>query len=570
MPPIRILTLRLLSLLLLLCGGSDGAAQNLVLNGDFERFNACASGANNGPAFSPDFSRFPTVQDWGSAVPSCDYFQAECTPVFSVPGNWLGYQPAHSGQAYTGFFSYYVADDGTGLRAGRENLVTRLASALERDSIYELRFFVSPTFRSGPGGSFGQPVTVNEIGANFSDTMPRFGTTYNLDIPYHVVNDPSRPLDDTSRWYEIRGKYRARGGERWLTIGNFRRDGEPAYTGFAPAIASDPWRSAYIYLDDVSLMPVPPAHRTHYASICGTPEGSILLVSPHETGVYHWNTRQATRSIAVSRAGTYTCIVSTDTSTYVDVFEIDKVHIVPPAISDTTVCLNAIAPTLRAPDTGLVWYASADDTIGTPRQPGIVTAVPGTRTLYVARRESYCVSDRSEITVTVRAPPESVALMETPRCMEIAANAVTIGSPREAWTRYNWDNGDSLCCIHTARDGLHVRRSNNECGASLDSFFVRPASCDPCVVFPDAFTPNGDGRNDHFAAMIRCPIREYLLRIYNRWGECVFVGSRPDLGWDGCQNGVAAPVGTYMYVLHAMHASNGAAFQVKGPVTIIR
>jgi gliding motility-associated-like protein len=63
---------------------------------------------------------------------------------------------------------------------------------------------------------------------------------------------------------------------------------------------------------------------------------------------------------------------------------------------------------------------------------------------------------------------------------------------------------------------------------------------------PDAFTPNGDGMNDEFLAK-GIYVDEFLMTIYNRWGEVVYSTASKTKGWDGTTNGEQAPPGQYMY-----------------------
>ena len=55
------------------------------------------------------------------------------------------------------------------------------------------------------------------------------------------------------------------------------------------------------------------------------------------------------------------------------------------------------------------------------------------------------------------------------------------------------------------------------------------------VVFaPNAFTPDGDGDNDLWKPVIRgFDSAGYELRIFNRWGDCVFYSNNPDQPWTG-------------------------------------
>jgi uncharacterized repeat protein (TIGR01451 family)/gliding motility-associated-like protein len=75
---------------------------------------------------------------------------------------------------------------------------------------------------------------------------------------------------------------------------------------------------------------------------------------------------------------------------------------------------------------------------------------------------------------------------------------------------------------------------------------------------PEAFSPNGDGKNDTFIITIPKGVTVEMAEFYNRWGELVFkdeVGIIAKTGWDGKSNrgirfGVDnLPDGTYYYAI---------------------
>ncbi len=67
------------------------------------------------------------------------------------------------------------------------------------------------------------------------------------------------------------------------------------------------------------------------------------------------------------------------------------------------------------------------------------------------------------------------------------------------------------------------------------------------VLFPNVFTPNGDGINDTFRGYGR-HVRAYVLTVFSRGGEVVFyTESFRDAGWDGIYRGRRAPAGVYVY-----------------------
>lgn len=87
------------------------------------------------------------------------------------------------------------------------------------------------------------------------------------------------------------------------------------------------------------------------------------------------------------------------------------------------------------------------------------------------------------------------------------------------------------------------------------------------VVFPTAFTPNGDGLNDVFLYKANL-IARIELQIFNRWGEMVFHTSQVDEGWDGTYQGRLAPEAVYIYRA-TITDELGNQFQRNGSVTLL-
>ena len=114
---------------------------------------------------------------------------------------------------------------------------------------------------------------------------------------------------------------------------------------------------------------------------------------------------------------------------------------------------------------------------------------------------------------------------------------------------------------------------SNGCRLS-DSFTITVAICQTGLSVPNAFTPNGDGVNDHFTVYGKY-ISEYEIRIYNRWGEQVYdshdVSDLNDInrGWDGTFKGKLQDSGTFVYYIAAKDI-NGKSISKKGNLTLIR
>jgi len=84
---------------------------------------------------------------------------------------------------------------------------------------------------------------------------------------------------------------------------------------------------------------------------------------------------------------------------------------------------------------------------------------------------------------------------------------------------------------------------------------------------PNAFTPNGDGKNDVFRIPPGSSLRLEEFSIYDRWGTRIFSTQNIDKGWDGTINGKQLPTGVFIYVIKG---TNGNSVFLKGSVTLIR
>ena len=91
---------------------------------------------------------------------------------------------------------------------------------------------------------------------------------------------------------------------------------------------------------------------------------------------------------------------------------------------------------------------------------------------------------------------------------------------------------------------------------------------DPFVYVPNAFTPEGDGRNDVLFVRSKM-VTEMDFLVYDRWGEKVFESHDMAQGWDGTFRGKKCDPGVFVYYLDAT-CHNKAKYIKKGNVTLIR
>jgi len=238
-------------------GCVPAAAQELVINGGLESFDHCPKG--------PVTNRLKVDGQVKAAQGDPDLYSA-CSSTFGVPGNWSGSQAAWEGQTYAGLLLTADFPDECG---SREYLQFPLQQPLQNGRRYRLTFHISAAENCG--------YVTDRVGALFSgrDLSPK-GVTGQLREHASVENPLGRILKDTVGWTTVSGVYNAKGGERFVIVGNFhpcnsstriRMDGDKKNSMKRKTAARlDPlpqrggWRewmvrTAYVYLDGVSLVP---------------------------------------------------------------------------------------------------------------------------------------------------------------------------------------------------------------------------------------------------------------------------------------------------------------------------
>jgi gliding motility-associated-like protein len=120
---------------------------------------------------------------------------------------------------------------------------------------------------------------------------------------------------------------------------------------------------------------------------------------------------------------------------------------------------------------------------------------------------------------------------------------------------------------------IYLQATSNPDGCRMnDSVFInvidRSTYCiDSYMYMPTAFTPNGDGLNDVFRIVSK-KISLKTFRVFNRWGELVFVTNDLNIAWNGEYKGQRL-AGAYVYYVTYTDCM-GETRLVKGTITMIR
>jgi gliding motility-associated-like protein len=90
------------------------------------------------------------------------------------------------------------------------------------------------------------------------------------------------------------------------------------------------------------------------------------------------------------------------------------------------------------------------------------------------------------------------------------------------------------------------------------------------LYFPNAFTPNGDRKNDCFIPTVFGVLDEYLLSVFTRTGKKVFETKDPRKGWDGTIEGVKQNMSTFVWFSTYKFHGASAEKVMKGTIVLIR
>lgn len=93
------------------------------------------------------------------------------------------------------------------------------------------------------------------------------------------------------------------------------------------------------------------------------------------------------------------------------------------------------------------------------------------------------------------------------------------------------------------------------------------------VYIPNAFTPNEDGINDLFAIEgVGIDPGNFMLRIFNRWGQLVFESTDPEMKWNGSDRTGKYYAQDEVYVYHLKVGSTATleTYEFRGSITVIR
>ena len=161
---------------------------------------------------------------------------------------------------------------------------------------------------------------------------------------------------------------------------------------------------------------------------------------------------------------------------------------------------------------------------------------------------------------------------DTTLCLEDMSEVLQLKANMSEGAVALWNTGSTESIIYAQDTGLYWVQVTNGACQDVDSLWLHREYCDCPMLIPNAFTPNGDGKNDVFQPALPgfCPISLFKLQIFNRYGQRLFISYQPDKGWDGSINGKPADMGVYYYRLQMETGLHKSPMTRNGSFTLLR
>ncbi|HRG59586.1 MAG TPA: gliding motility-associated C-terminal domain-containing protein [Bacteroidia bacterium] len=188
---------------------------------------------------------------------------------------------------------------------------------------------------------------------------------------------------------------------------------------------------------------------------------------------------------------------------------------------------------------------------------------------YACTTNDSAISNSISIQVN---PVPSVTLSEDVTIQE--GESTTLTATTSENLTYLWSPSESLSCsdclsptaapLETTVYNFVVTDPATNCSAS-DSLKVTVIR-NYDIWVPNAFSPNNDNINDYFAVRGN-NIKEFTIKIYDRWGTKLFETSNIAEVWSGDYQNRKVNSGVYVYVLDYI-LNDGTTNAVKGNITV--
>lgn len=302
---------------------------------------------------------------------------------------------------------------------------------------------------------------------------------------------------------------------------------------------------------------------------CGGNSGTATVSSSSGTPPfsYVWSNGQTAQTATNLSSGSYSVTVS-DVSgcTSVNMIIVAASGSITATATNSAVCMGQIA-TLSA--SGGSAYAWSNGTTG-----NTISVFATSTTTYSVIVSSGTCSDTVTATVTVSPGPTASAWSNVTISAGSSATLSASGGGSYLWSNGATDDIITVNPLVTTVYCVTVTDTSGCTDTSCVTVYIESVYCsyaDDQLFVPDAFSPNGDTKNDRLGVYypdISC-IKEFVFIIYDRWGEKVFEADNLSVLWDGTYKGKIMNTAVFVYYMKVSFIDGNEVIR-KGNVSLIR
>ena len=280
-----------------------------------------------------------------------------------------------------------------------------------------------------------------------------------------------------------------------------------------------------------------------------------LTLSAGSADTYLWSTGETSSQIETASTGEYWVEITRDGCKAFDTVKVTFNNLSVDIGPDTTVC-NQTAFILDAGNQPLD-YTWQDGSKGS-------SLSVNTTGLYIVTASDGVCAVKDSVQVNFNKKPEFNLGEDKAFCN---GDVFILGNNLPNIYSYAWEDGSTSPVRSVSKTGAFKLTAFNECGSFADEVIIRPGDCTLGV--PNAFTPNGDGKNDVFKISKTNPLSGFSMQVFNRWGQKVFESRDQSQGWNGDIGGRNCDPGNYPYVIQ-YRKDDGNTVVLKGVLLLIR
>jgi len=208
---------------------------DLLINGSFETLNKKIKEGGM------------VTSSYGWTSPSAgkaDIFSSSAkSPDYSIPKNMYGDGDAHDGQAYAGINVFTPKEE-----IPRQFLQSKLNQKMDEGKVYCVKMHVMLSMMS--------KYSSNNLGIYISEMAPTDKDLDSFYIQPQIIHSQNKIFDEMFEWTAICQSYIAKGGEEFITIGNFGKaeTTQNEKVKKPKGVVGTQAKGAYYYIDDVSVL----------------------------------------------------------------------------------------------------------------------------------------------------------------------------------------------------------------------------------------------------------------------------------------------------------------------------